>query len=304
LAIVTYAGAAGVALPSTSGTEKAAILQAIQSLGAGGSTAGAQGIITAYQIAQENFIAGGNNRVILATDGDFNVGISSQEELVQLIEQKRELGIFLTAIGIGRGNLNDAMMEQLADNGNGTYEYMGDAEQAEKVLVYELGKFFTVAKDVKVQVKFNPAAVKRYRLIGYENRVLQSEDFENDQKDAGEIGAGQTVTALYEIEPMGTGGPLSVPTFTIDFRYKDADANESQPLTLEVFDGQTPFGAASENMRFAATVAGFGMLLRDSPHKGTVTYDQVVGWAENAEAFDPQGYRQKFIAVAKKAKAL
>jgi len=304
LAIVTYSGASGVELPSTPGTNKAAIKQAISRLKSGGSTNGAQGIITAYDIAQANFISGGNNRILLATDGDFNVGISTTEALVELIEQKRDLGIFLTAIGVGRGNLNDAGMEQLANNGNGTYEYMGDIEQAEKVLVHEASKFFTVAKDVKVQVEFNPDIVKKYRLIGYENRVLQTEDFEDDQKDAGEIGAGQTVTALYEIELAATGGTLNLPVFSIDFRYKDADANESQPLTLAVYDEQTPFLSASENMRFCAATAGFGMLLRDSPYKGTINYDQVIDWANNASSFNPQGYRQKFIQVVQKAKTL
>ena len=202
LAIVTYAGNAGVALPSTPGDEKTTIKAAINSLSAGGSTAGAEGIITAYEIALENFIEGGNNRIILATDGDFNVGPSSQEALISLIEEKRELGVFLTVIGVGSGNLQDGKMEQLADNGNGTYEYMDDIEQGRKIFIHEFSKFYTVAKDVKVQVDFNPHLVHSYRLIGYENRILNEEDFEDDTKDAGEIGASQSITALYEIKPM------------------------------------------------------------------------------------------------------
>ncbi|MCB0589184.1 MAG: DUF3520 domain-containing protein, partial [Phaeodactylibacter sp.] len=260
----TYAGQAGLLLPSTPGSEKAVIKSAIDKLGAGGSTAGAQGIITAYEIAQAYFIEGGNNRVILGTDGDFNVGASSQEELVSLIEEKRDLGIFLTVLGVGTGNLNDAMLEQIANNGNGTYEYIDNLEQARKVFIYEFGKFYTVAKDVKVQVDFNPSVVHSYRLIGYENRLLENEDFENDQKDAGEIGAGQSITALYEIVPASGGGTLNVPTFSIDFRYKHPDEDISALLHLEVPDDGYTFNQASESMRFAASVASFGLLLRDS----------------------------------------
>lgn len=301
LAIVTYAGQAGVLLPSTPGSRKAEIKSAIDKLGAGGSTAGAQGIVTAYEIAQANFIQGGNNRVILGTDGDFNVGPSSQEELVGLIEEKRELGIFLTVLGVGTGNLNDAMLEQVADNGNGTYEYIDNLEQARKVFIYEFGKFYTVAKDVKVQVDFNPSVVHAYRLIGYENRLLENEDFENDQKDAGEIGSGQTITALYEIIPATGGGTLNVPTFSIDFRYKLPDEDTSIPLNMEILDEGHTFGQASENMRFAASVASFGLLLRDSEYKGETSYEKIRQWAGGATGFDPFGFRQEFLELVQKA---
>lgn len=201
VSIVTYAGSAGVLLASTPGSQKHQIKAAIDQLGAGGSTAGAERIITAYEIAQENLIPDGNNRIVLGTDGDFNVGPASQEELVDLIEEKREPGIFLTVLGVGRGNLNDAALEQVANHGNGTYEYIDHIEQLRKVFIYDYHKFFTVAKDVKVQVKFNPEKVEAYRLIGYENRALNDNDFEDDSKDAGELGSNQNVTALYEIKP-------------------------------------------------------------------------------------------------------
>jgi Ca-activated chloride channel family protein len=219
VAIVTYAGRAGIVLESTPGNQKQKIKDAINSLGSGGSTAGVEGIITAYKIAQESFITGGNNRIILGTDGDFNVGISDREELVKLIEEKRESGIYLTVLGVGRGNLNDAALEQIANNGNGTYEYIDNLEQLKKVFIYEFDKFYAVAKDVKVQVKFNSSNVEAYRLMGYENRVLNEEDFEDDGKDAGEIGANQNITALYEIVPKNNPQYRFVPTFTIDFRY-------------------------------------------------------------------------------------
>ncbi|MCB0546694.1 MAG: VWA domain-containing protein [Phaeodactylibacter sp.] len=304
LAIVTYAGQAGLLLPSTPGSEKAVIKSAIDKLGAGGSTAGAEGIITAYQIAQQNFITGGNNRVILGTDGDFNVGPASQEELVSLIEEKRELGIFLTVLGVGTGNLNDAMLEQVADNGNGTYEYIDNLDQAKKVFLYEFGKFYTVAKDVKVQVDFNPSVVHSYRLIGYENRLLENEDFEDDQKDAGEIGAGQTITALYEIIPASGGSTLNVPTFSIDFRYKLPDGDASTLLNLEVADQGDSFTQASESMRFAASVASFGLLLRDSEYQGETSYEQVRQWAGSAADFDPYGFRQEFLQLVERAAGL
>ena len=301
LAIVTYAGQAGLLLPSTPGSEKAAIKSAIDKLGAGGSTAGAQGILTAYEIAQEYFIQGGNNRVIVGTDGDFNVGPSSQEELVSLIEEKRGLGIFLTVLGVGTGNLNDAVLEQIANNGNGAYEYIDNLEQAKKVFIYEFGKFYTVAKDVKVQVDFNPSVVHSYRLIGYENRLLENDDFEDDQKDAGEIGAGQSITALYEIIPATVGGTLNVPTFSIDFRYKLPDGDVSSLLNLEVADNGFVFSQASENMRFAASVASFGLLLRDSAYKGETSYQKIRQWASAAVGFDPFGFRQEFLQLVNKA---
>jgi Ca-activated chloride channel homolog len=302
--IVTYAGSAGVVLPSTPGSNKSAILQAIDNLRAGGSTAGAQGIITAYEIAQSNYIEGGNNRVILATDGDFNVGVSSQEGLIELIEEKRELGVFLTVLGFGRGNLQDAKMEQLANNGNGNYEYIDNLNQARKVFVQEIGKLYTVAKDVKVQVTFNPSVVQAYRLIGYENRVLNNEDFEDDEKDAGEIGANQAITALYEIKPAAGGSSLQVPSFTIDFRYKLPDEDQSIPLSLEITDSQQPFAQASESMRFSASVASFGLLLRSSDYRGSATYGQIRDWASGATVYDPDGYREEFVELVLKAKEL
>lgn len=303
VSIVTYSGQSGVLLPSTPGSEKTIIKNAIDQLGAGGSTAGAQGIITAYNIALENFIEGGNNRVILGTDGDFNVGISSQEGLVELIEEKRELGVFLTVLGVGTGNYQDAKMEQLADNGNGTYEYLDNINQAKKVLIYEFQKFFTVAKDVKVQVQFNPDVVFAYRLIGYENRLLENEDFEDDEKDAGEIGAGQSITALYEIIPSVLSLPNST-ALTVDFRYKRPDEDSSIPLFLDIVDQSQTFDSASENMRFAATAAGFGMMLWDSQYKGDLTYDDLINWAYDADTFDPFGFRAEFVQLVNKAKNL
>jgi len=306
IALVTYAGSAGVALDATAGTEKAKIIQAIASLSSGGSTAGAQGIITAYEIAEQNFVEGGNNRVILASDGDFNVGPSSQEELIELIESKRDSGIFLTVLGMGTGNFNDAAMEQIANHGNGNYEYIDRLEQGKKVFIYEYGKFLTIAKDVKIQVDFNQETVEAYRLIGYENRLLEEEDFTDDTKDAAEIGAGQTITALYEIIPAQKNSPVlrQEPIFTIDFRYKNADENESEPLQLAIFDKGNTFSQASENLRFAASTAGFAMLLRDSKYKGTLDYQQLLGWSRQAISFDPHGFRQEFITLVQQASTL
>lgn len=301
IAIVTYAGSAGVVLPSTSGDQKEKIKNAINSLGSGGSTAGAEGIITAYEIALENFIENGNNRVILASDGDFNVGPSSQTELVELIEEKRESGVFLTVLGVGEGNLNEAMMEQIANNGNGNFEYIDNLEQARKIFIQEYSKFFTVAKDVKVQVKFNPAVVDSYRLIGYENRLLEEEDFENDSTDAGEIGANQSITALYEIIPVQS--QLKKPkSFDINVRYKKPESATSIEIDVPVLDTDTPFENASENLRFAASAAGFALTLRDSEYKGSLTYDNVIQWAENARVFDPFGFREEFIQLCNMAK--
>jgi Ca-activated chloride channel family protein len=304
IAIVTYAGTQSVALESTPGDQKLKIRNAITALGAGGSTAGAQGIVTAYEIAEENFIPGGNNRVILGTDGDFNVGISKQEDLVALIEKEREKGIFLTTIGVGIGNLNDGMLEQVADHGNGTYEYLDNERQAKKIFVDEYHKFYPAAKDVKVQVEFNPNLVEAYRLIGYENRLLKSEDFEDDKKDAGEISVGQNVTALYEVKPAASNPAVRVsPTFTIDFRYKNPNENVSIPLRLEIYDEGNSFSQASENMRFTVSVAGFGLLLRNSKYKGSLTFDDVISNAIKARSFDPEGHRSEFIELVKKAKS-
>lgn len=304
IAIVTYAGQAGVVLPATPGSQKTKILNALHSLGSGGSTAGAAGIITAYDLAEKNFLEGGNNRVILGTDGDFNVGVSSQEELVSLIESKRDKGIFLTTVGVGRGNYNDAMLEQVADHGNGTFEYLDDEEQARKVFVDEFHKFYPAAKDVKVQVEFNPMLVGAYRLIGYENRVLENEDFEDDKKDAGEISIGQNITALYEIRPAVNAPAFRMnPSFTIQFRYKQPDADTSIPLTLEVFDQGVLFRESSEHMRFTVSVAGFGMLLRSSKFKGTLTYENILQWSGGAMTFDPYNRRAAFRELVNQAAA-
>jgi Ca-activated chloride channel family protein len=303
IAIVTYAGSDAVALESTPGNQKEKIGNALNSLGASGGTAGAQGIVTAYRIAKENFIEGGNNRVILGTDGDFNIGISSKEELITLIEEKRDQGIFLTTVGVGLGNLNDGMLEQVADHGNGTYEYLDNEKQAKKIFVDEYHKFYPAAKDVKVQVEFNPSLVEAYRLIGYENRILESEDFEDDKKDAGEISVGQNVTALYEIKPATKDPALRAsPTFTIDFRYKNPGEDISIPLQLEIFDDGKSFSQASEHMRFTASVAGFGLLLRGSAYKGTLTFDDVISAATEAKSYDPEGHRAEFIDLVTKAK--
>jgi Ca-activated chloride channel family protein len=305
VAIVTYAGQAGVALPSTPGDQTETIVNAIEGLTSGGSTAGADGINTAYEIALEHYIEGGNNRVILATDGDFNVGPSSTDELVQLIEEKREQGVFLTVLGFGTGNLNDQLMEQIANNGNGTYEYIDNQQQAEKVLVEELGKLYTVAKDVKVQVTFNTNLVEAYRLIGYENRLLDNEDFEDDEADGGEIGAGQAITALYEIKRANGGGSsFGVPTFTIEFRYKDPTSDVSQLMTLDIPDQNASFDQASEHMRFAAGVASFGLLMRDSEYKGQTSYEQIYNWCSGAMTYDPGGYRQELLELIEKANEL
>jgi Ca-activated chloride channel family protein len=310
VAIVTYAGQAGVALDATSGSEKSKLKSAISQLGAEGSTAGAQGIISAYEIAEKNFVDGGNNRVILMTDGDFNVGPSSQKELVDLIVSKRDKGIFLTVVGVGAGNLNDGMMEQVANKGNGNYEYIDNLKQAKKVFVDEFSKFYTVAKDVKIQLTFNTSQVKSYRLIGYENRLLKKEDFTDDREDAGEVNAGQTITALYEIVPAlpesspGQASVRSAPTFTINFRYKRPTTASSEALDLQIFDSSVDFSMASENMRFAASVASYGLLLRNSAYKGTATYSNVRNWAAAAMRHDPYGYRQEFIQLIEKAKSL
>ncbi|MCB0517045.1 MAG: VWA domain-containing protein [Chitinophagales bacterium] len=304
VAIVTYAGSAGVVLEATSGDNKTKIKNAIDALGSGGSTAGAEGIITAYEIAQQNFIAGGNNRIIIGTDGDFNVGPSSQEELISLIEEKRDFGIFLTVLGVGRGNLNDAALEQIANNGNGTYEYIDNLEQLRKVFIYEYSKFYTVAKDVKVQVEFNSANVEAYRLIGYENRLLNQEDFENDSKDAGEIGANQNITALYEIVPANNPNYKAVPTFTIDFRYKNPDADNSIPLNMEIFDEGNTFTTATDFMKFTAGVAAFSMLITDSQYKGTSSYEEVSNWISAVNLNDAHNFKAEFRNIVEKAKGL
>ncbi len=324
VALVAYAGAAGLVLPSTPGNEKSKIKDAIERLDAGGSTAGAAGIRQAYDVAQEHFLKGGSNRVILATDGDFNVGTSSDGELQRLIEEKRKTGVFLSVLGFGMGNLKDKKMELLADKGNGNYAYVDSYPEARKVFVSEFGgTLFTVAKDVKVQIEFNPARVRAYRLIGYENRMLANEDFHDDQKDAGEMGSGHVVTALYELVPVGvesgylkkvdslkyqTVQPapagLGEEWLTFKLRYKRPDADASQLLTWPLKLTAKPFAATSENLRLAASVAEFGLLLRGSEFKGTASYDHVVKTAKTALGADEEGLRSEFVKLAKTAATL
>jgi Ca-activated chloride channel family protein len=326
VAIVVYAGAAGVALPSTPATEQETILEALNTLSASGTTAGGEGIKRAYKVARENFIESGNNRVILATDGDFNVGVSSDAALVRLIEQKRKQGIFLTVLGFGTGNLQDAKMEKLADKGNGNYAYIDSILEAKKVLVKEIGAtLLTIAKDVKIQVEFNPAKVAAYRLIGYENRQLQAQDFSDDTKDAGELGAGHSVTALYEVIPVGANTNMELPSvdeleyqqteidasayetnelMQVKLRYKQPDASESQLMVQPVVDAGVRLDTTSENFRFSAAVAGFGMLLRDSKYKGDMTFEKVLELAQESQGEDANGYRAEFLQLVESSRLL
>lgn len=324
VAIAVYAGASGLVLPSTPGDRKARITQAINELEAGGSTAGAAGIELAYQVAKDNFIEDGNNRVILATDGDFNVGPSSQGQLVRMIEKKRQQGIFLTVLGFGTGNLKDSTMEQLADKGNGNYAYIDGPLEAKKVLVREMGgTLMAIAKDVKLQIEFNPAKVKAYRLIGYENRRLENEDFHDEQKDAGEIGAGHTVTALYELIPAGSDEKVpgvddlkyqenrvreaartSSELLTLKLRYKPPRSDTSRLMSHPLEDAAVALDQSSEDFRFSAAVAGLGLLLRDSDFKGDLGYQQVIDLAKGAKGEDPEGYRAEFIRLAEQAELL
>jgi Ca-activated chloride channel homolog len=322
VAIVVYAGAAGLVLPSTSGADKATILAAIDRLEAGGSTAGGAGIKLAYDVARENFLPEGNNRLILATDGDFNVGVSSDAEMIRLVETRREEGTFLTVLGFGTGNLKDTKMEQMADKGNGHYAYIDSFREAKKVFVREFGAtLFTVAKDVKIQVEFNPARVQAYRLLGYENRLMAKEDFADDRKDAGEMGAGHAVTALYEVVPVGAppvalGGDSltyqkvslrpsasrSSELMTVRLRYKDPDGNRSRLLSTPVEDRGG--SVASRDLRFASAVAAFALVLRNSDHKGEASYDMVLALARDARGEDPEGYRGEFISMVERARTL
>ncbi|WP_428667870.1 YfbK domain-containing protein [Runella sp.] len=325
VAIVVYAGAAGTVLSSTPGNQTATIKDALDKLSAGGSTAGGEGIKLAYKIAQENFIKGGNNRVILASDGDFNVGVSSEGELQQIVEEKRKSGVYFSVLGFGMGNYKDNKMETIADKGNGNYAYIDNLQEAQKVFVHEFGgTLFTVAKDVKLQLEFNPKFVKGYRLIGYENRMLKNEDFHDDKKDAGEMGSGHTVTALYEIIPAGVesaylakvddlkyqkptetaNNSASDEVLTIKLRYKQPDSEVSKLFEVPVRDTHTPFARTSANFRFATAVAEWGLLLRKSEFKGAATYEQVIQTAQNALAKDPEGYRSEFIRLVKLAQSL
>ena len=324
VAIVTYCGDARVALPSTPGNEKQKIKDALETLTAGGSTAGGAGIKEAYRIAQKNFIAQGNNRIILCTDGDFNVGASSETELENLIESKRKGGIFLTVLGYGMGNYKDNKMQILAQKGNGNHAYIDNIQEANKVLVNEFGStMYAVAKDVKLQVEFNPAKVQSYRLVGYETRILNNEDFNDDTKDAGEMGAGHTVTALYEIIPTGISGnipgsidPLKYQTetnintqtsnsselLTVKLRYKTPEEEKSKKIEKSVTDmGKDN---VSPDFRFASAVAMFAQLLKDSDFKGEATYDKVIETANKGLSFDPEGYRAEFVRLVQSAKGL
>lgn len=327
VAIVVYAGGSGVALPSTTGANREQILSALENLQAGGSTNGAEGIQLAYKIAQENFVKGGVNRVILATDGDFNVGVTSRGELIKLIEEKRASGVFLSVLGVGTDNLKDATMQTLADKGNGNYAYLDTIDEARKVLVQQMnGTLVTLAKDVKAQVEFNPTRVSSYRLIGYEKRLLRKEDFNDDKIDAGEIGAGHTVTALYEVVPVGAAVNPNVPAvdplkysspaarpaehsdsnemLTVKLRYKKPDGDKSELLTRAVVDEGKNFANASADFKFAAAVAEFGMILRGSEFKGNGTFGAVAEWAEEGKGADTNGYRAGFLELVRKAEAL
>ncbi len=321
VSIVVYAGAAGLVLPPTSGNDKKTMMDALDKLTAGGSTAGGAGIKLAYKTAMENFVEGGNNRIILATDGDFNVGASSNAEMERLIEEKRKDGVFLTVLGFGMGNYKDSKMEILADKGNGNYAYIDNMREAKKVLVNEFGgTLFTIAKDVKIQVEFNPAVVQAYRLIGYENRKLNDEDFNDDKKDAGELGSGHTVTALYEIIPEGVESefvknidPLkyqennrTVATsadelLTVKFRYKEPDGEKSKLITQVV---KNKVSEAGNNLKWSMAVAGFGMLLRDSEFKGKMSYASVLSLARSSKGKDVFGYRREFIELVDLARSM
>lgn len=324
VAMVVYAGAAGEVLASTPGNEKRKMLRALNKLNAGGSTAGGAGIKLAYKIAKENFIEGGNNRVILATDGDFNVGASSDDDMEDLIEQQRKSGVFLTVLGYGMGNYKDSKMEVLADKGNGNHAYIDNILEAKKVLVKEFGgTLFTIAKDVKIQVEFNPATVQAYRLIGYENRRLNDEDFNNDKKDAGELGSGHSVTALYEIIPVGVKSsfkPLddlkyrqkekielsgnTSDLMTVKLRYKKPDQDKSIYLDTVIKSDAIEVGRTSDNFRWSAAVAGFGMLLRGSDYSNDLDFDDVIRLAKSSRGKDEEGYRAELIKLVEMAELL
>ena len=321
VAIVVYAGSSGLVLPSTSGDRKMRMHEAIANLEAGGSTNGAQGIELAYRVASEQFVRGGINRVILATDGDFNVGVTSQDALVRLIEERRASGVFLSVLGVGTGNLKDSTMEKLADKGNGNYSYLDSLHEARKVLVEQAGgTLFTIAKDVKLQLEFNPRTVEGYRLIGYENRMLRHEDFNDDKKDAGEIGAGHSVTALYEIVPAGVAmdtpsvdplkyqappsrpaGASSDELLTVKLRYKAPDGDESRLISATV---GTRVQTMTANVGFASAVAEVGMLLRQSKHAPAASYSAAVARARRFRQDDAEGYRAEFVKLAELAASL
>ena len=321
IAIVTYANGNKVALPSTSVKDKEKIIKVLDNLYASGGTSGGRGIQLAYEQAQKSFIKNGNNRIILATDGDFNIGINNTTDLEKFIEKQRESGIYMSVLGFGMGNYRDDMAETIADKGNGNYAYIDNITEAKKVLVNELsGTLFAVAKDVKLQLEFNPKYVKEYKLIGYENRMLANEDFTNDKKDAGEIGAGHTVTALYELVPSdgkvaqslryqsqelnekGKGNELGF----LKIRYKDPKVKDAKrvEITEPLVFNKKALKETSTDYRFAASVAEFGILLRDNSNKANATYDQVIELAEGAIGKDPEGYRKEFVRLVKSVKML
>jgi len=324
IAIVVYASSTGLVLPATAGSERKLIIETLDSLEAGGSTAGGAGIQLAYKIAKENYIKGGNNRVILATDGDFNVGISSTSELVRFIEEKKDEGIFLTVLGFGMGNYKDDRLQELADRGNGNHAYIDNILEAKKVLVNEItSTLFTIAKDVKIQVEFNPAKIKSYRLLGYENRELEDKDFEDDTKDAGEIGAGHTVTALYEVIEVKGQEPdkdkyelkyqetnvkpeahKSKEVLTVRIRYKDPDGKKSREISKVLLDNPVKLKNSSNNFKFSAAVAEFAMILRDSEFKGNSNIESVLELAKDSKGKDAFGYRAEFLNLAERVKVL
>jgi len=321
VAIVTYANGTKVALPSTRVKDKEKIIKVLDNLYASGGTSGGRGIQLAYEQAQKSFIKNGNNRIILATDGDFNIGINNTTDLEKFIEKQRESGIYMSVLGFGMGNYRDDMAETIADKGNGNYAYIDNITEAKKVLINELsGTLFAVAKDVKLQLEFNPKYVKEYKLIGYENRMLANEDFTNDKKDAGEIGAGHTVTALYELVPSdgkvaqslryqsqelnekGKGNELGF----LKIRYKDPKVKDAKSveITEPLVFNKKALKETSTDYRFAASVAEFGILLRDNSNKANATYDQVIELAEGAIGKDPEGYRKEFVRLVKSVKML
>jgi Ca-activated chloride channel family protein len=326
--MVAYAGNSGLVLDSTTGVQKDRIVEALDRLEAGGSTAGSQGIEQAYEVAEKHFIKNGTNRVILCTDGDWNVGITSTDALVKLIEKKRESGVFLSVFGFGFGNLRDEMLSKLSGKGNGNYAYVDSLKEGHKVFVEQLGgTLVTVAKDVKVQVEFNPAVIKSYRLLGYEKRILAARDFHDDKVDAGEMGAGHVVTALYELVPIGAPDPvvgkvdklryqkepepkpvvkseLKDEAFLVKMRHKKPDSDTSTLREMPVKDVTKEYAKATEDFQFSAAVAGFAMLLRDSQYKGSANYGLVLELAQSAMSHDPNGYRSEFVELVKKAKSL
>jgi Ca-activated chloride channel family protein len=324
VAIVVYAGAAGVVLESTAGSEKQKILDAIDRLSAGGSTAGGQGLMLAYKIAEENFIDGGNNRILLATDGDFNVGVSSNASMERLVEEKRDKGVFITVLGFGMGNYKDDKMEIIADKGNGNYAYIDNSQEARKVLVSEFGgTLFTIAKDVKFQLEFNPKRVKAYRLIGYENRLLNDEDFNDDTKDAGEMGAGHNVTALYELIPADSDESISsidplkyqenksrvradrnAELLTVKLRYKQPDGKTSTKFEEAVKGRILADSETSTSFKFSAAVAEFGLILRNSEYKAEASIEDVLAIARQSRGEDPEGYRGEFLKLVRTAETL